>query len=130
MLNIQPSSLPAFHDSDLKPYVVFLTPPSPHISRHLKLKNGDMFKVYIQAIFSNIKILVKVALKVSILKHSQIFLFKLTHFEMKFSTLTVHTPFLGSGVYRLPDKFVFDRFNHFHVCWLQTANRQTSNVYK
>jgi len=44
VLNIQPTSLPAFHDSDLKPYVVFLTPPSPHVSRHLKLKAGEQFK--------------------------------------------------------------------------------------
>ena len=27
----QPTSLPAFHDSDLKPYVVFLTPSSPQV---------------------------------------------------------------------------------------------------
>ena len=28
---LQPTSLPAFHDSDLKPYVVFLTPSSPQV---------------------------------------------------------------------------------------------------
>ena len=27
----QPTSLPAFHESDLKPYVVFLTPSSPQV---------------------------------------------------------------------------------------------------
>merc|ERR1719392_398675 len=44
VLNLQPTSLPAFHDSDLKPYVVFLTPSSPQASRHQAHKNGTIFK--------------------------------------------------------------------------------------
>ena len=45
VLNLQPTSLPAFHESDLKPYVVFLTPASPQVSRHQAHKNGQIFKV-------------------------------------------------------------------------------------
>ena len=45
VLNLQPSSLPAFHESDLKPYVVFLTPASPQVSRHQAHKHGQVFKV-------------------------------------------------------------------------------------
>jgi len=44
VLNLQPTSLPAFHESDLKPYVVFLTPASPQVSRHQAHKNGQIFK--------------------------------------------------------------------------------------
>jgi len=44
VLNLQPTSLPAFHESDLKPYVVFLTPASPQVSRHQANKNGQIFK--------------------------------------------------------------------------------------
>jgi len=44
VLNLQPTSLPAFHESDLKPYVVFLTPSSPQASRHQAHKNGTIFK--------------------------------------------------------------------------------------
>ena len=45
VLNLQPSSLPSIHESDLKPYVVFLTPPSPHLSRQQANKHGQLFKV-------------------------------------------------------------------------------------
>ena len=45
VLNLQPSSLPSIHESDLKPYVVFLTPSSPQISRAQANKHGQLFKV-------------------------------------------------------------------------------------
>ena len=45
VLNLQPSSLPSIHESDLKPYVVFLTPPSPQLSRQQANKHGQLFKV-------------------------------------------------------------------------------------
>ena len=47
MLNLQPSSLPSIHESDLKPYVVFLTPSSPQMSRQQAAKQGQVFKVTI-----------------------------------------------------------------------------------
>lgn len=45
VLNLQPSSLPSIHQSDLKPYVVFLTPPSPQMSKQQANKHGQIFKV-------------------------------------------------------------------------------------
>ena len=45
VLNLQPSSLPSIHESDLKPYVVFLTPPSPQLCRQQANKHGQLFKV-------------------------------------------------------------------------------------
>ena len=45
VLNLQPSSLPSIHESDLKPYVVFLTPSSPQMSRQQAAKQGQVFKV-------------------------------------------------------------------------------------
>ena len=45
VLNLQPSSLPSIHQSDLKPYVVFLTPPSPQMSKQQANKHGQVFKV-------------------------------------------------------------------------------------
>jgi hypothetical protein len=45
VLNIQASSLVAFHDSDLKPYVVFLTPPSPNVYKMQKQQQGEVLKV-------------------------------------------------------------------------------------
>ena len=45
VLNLQPSSLPNIHESDLKPYVVFLTPPPPQLSRQQANKHGQLFKV-------------------------------------------------------------------------------------
>ena len=50
VLNLQPSSLPSIHESDLKPYVVFLTPSSPQMSRQQAAKQGQVFKVTIQNI--------------------------------------------------------------------------------
>lgn len=47
VLNLQPSSLPSIHESDLKPYVVFLTPSSPQMSRQQAAKQGQVFKVTI-----------------------------------------------------------------------------------
>jgi hypothetical protein len=37
--------LVAFHDSDLKPYVVFLTPPSPNVYKMQKQQQGEVLKV-------------------------------------------------------------------------------------
>ena len=45
VLNLQPSSLPSIHQSDLKPYVVFLTPPSPQMSKQQANKHGQVFEV-------------------------------------------------------------------------------------
>ncbi len=46
VLNLQPSSLQILHDSDLKPYVVFLTPPSVATFRQQKQKyGGEAMKV-------------------------------------------------------------------------------------
>merc|ERR1719471_1598643 len=44
VLNLQPSSLPSIHQSDLKPYVVFLAPPSPQMSKQQANKHGQVFK--------------------------------------------------------------------------------------
>ena len=46
VLNLQPSSLQILHESDLKPYVVFLTPPTLQTYRQQKAKYGEAFKVY------------------------------------------------------------------------------------
>ena len=45
VLNLQPSSLQILHESDLKPYVVFLTPPTLQTYRQQKAKYGEQFKV-------------------------------------------------------------------------------------
>ena len=45
VLNLQASSLPSFHQSDLKPYVVFLTPAPPQLARQQSAKHGLAFKV-------------------------------------------------------------------------------------
>ncbi len=46
VLNLQPSSLQILHDSDLKPYVVFLTPPSVATFRQQRQKyGGEAMKV-------------------------------------------------------------------------------------
>lgn len=45
VLNLQPSSLQILHDSDLKPYVVFLTPPSLQMHRQQRQKHGEAAKV-------------------------------------------------------------------------------------
>ena len=37
VLNLQPCSLPNIHESDLKPYVVFLTPSSPQVPSYVKI---------------------------------------------------------------------------------------------
>jgi len=44
VLNLQPSSLQILHESDLKPYVVFLTPPTLQTYRQQKQKYGELFK--------------------------------------------------------------------------------------
>eukprot|EP00094_Tigriopus_californicus_P012400 TCALIF_11987-PA protein Name:"Similar to Mpp5 MAGUK p55 subfamily member 5 (Mus musculus)" AED:0.13 eAED:0.13 QI:345/0.87/0.88/0.94/0.87/0.88/17/0/1002 len=44
VLNLQPGSLQILHDSDLKPYVVFLTPPSLQTYRQQRLKYGEPVK--------------------------------------------------------------------------------------
>ena len=41
----QPASLPILHDSDLKPYVVFLSPPTLQMYRQQRLKYGEAIKV-------------------------------------------------------------------------------------
>ena len=41
----QPASLPILHDSDLKPYVVFLSPPTLQVYRQQRQKNGEAIKV-------------------------------------------------------------------------------------
>lgn len=45
VLNLQPGSLKILHDSDLKPYVVFLTPPSLQTYRQQRQKHGEAVKV-------------------------------------------------------------------------------------
>ena len=45
VLNLQPGSLKILHDSDLKPYVVFLTPPSLQTYRQQRQKYGEAIKV-------------------------------------------------------------------------------------
>ena len=45
VLNLQPSSLPSIHESDLKPYVVFLSPAAPQLARQQAAKQGQLFKV-------------------------------------------------------------------------------------
>jgi len=45
VLNLQPASLPILHDSDLKPYVVFLTPPSLQSYRAQRQRQyGDVMR--------------------------------------------------------------------------------------
>ena len=41
----QPASLPILHDSDLKPYVVFLSPPTLQMYRQQRQKYGEAIKV-------------------------------------------------------------------------------------
>ena len=45
VLNLQPVSLQILHDSDLKPYVVFLTPPTLQTYRQQRAKYGEPCKV-------------------------------------------------------------------------------------
>ena len=45
VLNLQPVSLQILHDSDLKPYVVFLTPPTLQTYRQQRAKYGEACKV-------------------------------------------------------------------------------------
>ena len=47
VLNLQPVSLQILHDSDLKPYVVFLTPPTLQTYRQQRAKYGEPCKVNI-----------------------------------------------------------------------------------
>ena len=51
VLNLQPLSLQILHESDLKPYVVFLTPPTLQTYRQQRAKYGDPCKVcsYLQS---------------------------------------------------------------------------------
>lgn len=45
VLNLHPQSLKILRNSDLKPYVVFVAPPSLEKLRQKKLRNGETFKV-------------------------------------------------------------------------------------
>ena len=54
VLNLQPVSLQILHESDLKPYVVFLTPPTLQTYRQQRAKYGEACRVSI--IISNWKI--------------------------------------------------------------------------
>ena len=45
VLNLQPVSLQILHDSDLKPYVVFLTPPTLQTYRQQRAKYGEPCRV-------------------------------------------------------------------------------------
>lgn len=51
VLNLHPQSLKILRSSDLKPYVVFVAPPSLEKLRQKKIRNGEAFKV-ILSIFS------------------------------------------------------------------------------
>ena len=55
VLNLQPVSLQILHESDLKPYVVFLTPPTLQTYRQQRAKYGEACRVSITNIF-NLKI--------------------------------------------------------------------------
>ncbi|XP_040565434.1 protein PALS1 isoform X2 [Lepeophtheirus salmonis] len=44
LLNLQPTSLQILYESDLKPYIIFLTPPSLNVYKHQKNKYGEVFK--------------------------------------------------------------------------------------
>jgi MAGUK p55 subfamily protein 5 len=54
VLNLHPQSLKILRTSDLKPYVVFVAPPSLEKLRQKKLRNGETFKVRSHATFSEI----------------------------------------------------------------------------
>ena len=45
VLNLQAASLKILHESDLKPYVVFLAPPSLQTYKQQKAKYGEQFRV-------------------------------------------------------------------------------------
>lgn len=47
VLNLHPQSLKILRNSDLKPYVVFVAPPSLEKLRQKKIRNGDTYKVSI-----------------------------------------------------------------------------------
>ena len=47
VLNLQPVSLQILHESDLKPYVVFLTPPTLQTYRQQRAKYGEACRVSI-----------------------------------------------------------------------------------
>lgn len=52
VLNLHPQSLKILRTSDLKPYVVFVAPPSLEKLRQKKIRNGETYKVNIQNVFS------------------------------------------------------------------------------
>lgn len=45
VLNLHPQSLKILRNSDLKPYTVFVAPPSLEKLRQKKIRNGEAFKV-------------------------------------------------------------------------------------
>lgn len=45
VLNLHPQSLKILRTSDLKPYVVFVAPPSLEKLRHKRIRNGEAYKV-------------------------------------------------------------------------------------
>lgn len=45
VLNLHPQSLKILRSSDLKPFVVFVAPPSLEKLRQKRLKNGEPYKV-------------------------------------------------------------------------------------
>lgn len=45
VLNLHPQSLKILRTSDLKPYVVFVAPPSLEKLRQKKIRNGESYKV-------------------------------------------------------------------------------------
>jgi MAGUK p55 subfamily member 5 len=45
VLNLHPQSLKILRTSDLKPYVVFVAPPSLEKLRQKKMRNGETFRV-------------------------------------------------------------------------------------
>lgn len=47
VLNLHPQSLKILRSSDLKPFVVFVAPPSLEKLRQKRLKNGEPYKVCI-----------------------------------------------------------------------------------
>jgi MAGUK p55 subfamily protein 5 len=49
VLNLHPQSLKILRSSDLKPYVVFVAPPSLEKLRQKKIRNGEAFKVRISS---------------------------------------------------------------------------------
>jgi MAGUK p55 subfamily protein 5 len=56
VLNLHPQSLKILRTSDLKPYVVFVAPPSLEKLRQKKIRNGETYKVRVVGCRARIKI--------------------------------------------------------------------------